>query len=122
MATTDKKAEVRPSCNEFIAFQSWVHLTRRGDDNVNILLNRTDGSQEQCSAVWTKMSQAWAVRTAAIQECLEQQKARESADMSRTERQRLYWLEDELDAEKILQDSGRQAFKGRCPGFQIPEE
>jgi hypothetical protein len=67
------------------------------------------------------MSADWVSRTSSIQQCLEAQRKAVDADPTRLQKDRMYWLEDELSAEAILQESAIFQFKGRCPAFKFPE-
>ena len=59
-----------PPCREYADFERYLRDSRKADDNVILLLNKTDGTPSQCSQLWGKLEQIHDERSNAIKSCI----------------------------------------------------
>lgn len=118
--------EYIPPCSEFTEFQDWLTLSRRlSDDNLVFTLNKTNGSAEQCGAVWDTLVSVYNVRQERLKECIRYTEHKLENEQSSTptrskfshDRRQLSWLKSSLSVEEILHDKSIKQFKMKCPGF-----
>jgi len=117
-----------PPCDDFSDFTSFVKDNRKlTDDNIILVLNKTDNSVGQCQPIWKQLQHVYAFRDKEIQRCVQHYQAK--VDSSGTDpnrppsaefqdKKRLSFLKSELEVEDILRNQAVSQFKTRCQGFQ----
>ena len=61
-----------PPCSEFADFEKYLRESRKFDDNIIFLLNKTDGSADQCANLWKQMYNSYNQREGAINSCIKE--------------------------------------------------
>jgi hypothetical protein len=59
-----------PPCKEYVDFERYLRESRKIDDNIILVLNKTDGTKDQCSTLWGKLEGIHQERNTAIRNCI----------------------------------------------------
>jgi len=127
-----------PPCSEFTEFANFLKESRKiTDDNLILVLNKTNGTLEQCADVWKQLIAIHEQRWNHIQNCMHElqtrivsleENSRKSSENNLNssishltafqEKNQLARLRGELKVEEILQDQALKLFKTKCKGLQ----